>query len=98
MLTCMIFLMGTILLVVNIVNRKNIVKICEGYLYDTCITASDTLYQSFFSDTERIDMTVRLQYILNGVGIDTMKSSSAYLVDGEGNYLYHKDKNKIGRK
>lgn len=98
MLTCMIFLMGTILLVVNIVNKKNIVKICEGYLYDTCITASDTLYQSFFSDTERIDMTVRLQYILNGVGIDTMKSSSAYLVDGEGNYLYHKDKNKIGTK
>ena len=61
-----------ILVVSSVVNKKNITELCESYLYDTCISASDTLYESFYGDSERNDLGVRLQYILNNVGIDTM--------------------------
>ena len=92
----------TMILVTQIVsyavNKKNIVELCESYLYDTCISASDTLYESFYGDSERNDMSVRLEYILYNVGIDTMKSSKAYLVDSEGNYLYHPNDDMIGTK
>ncbi len=92
----------SILLIVGIlsaayaVNRTNIIALCESYLYDTCISASDTLYESFYGDSERNDMGVRLEYILYNVGIDTMESSKGYLVDKEGNYLYHEDDAMIG--
>lgn len=36
-----------ILLISYVVNKKNITELCESYLYDTCISASDTLYESF---------------------------------------------------
>lgn len=85
-----------ILVVSSVVNKKNITELCESYLYDTCISASDTLYESFYGDSERNDLNVRLQYILNNVGIDTMDSSICYLVDTDGNYLYHQDENLIG--
>ena len=91
-----IILIAALLLVSYIVNKKNIVELCESYLYDTCISASDTLYESFYGDDERNDMSVRLQYILNNVGIDTMDSSTCYLVDKDGTYLYNKDDEKIG--
>lgn len=91
-----ILLMAVILIVSYFVNRKNIVALCESYLYDTCISASDTLYESFYGDTERNDMSVRLEYILNNVGIDTMDSSQCYLVDKDGTYLYSKDGDLIG--
>lgn len=93
--TSIVLILG-VLLVTYIVNKKNIVELCESYLYDTCISASDTLYESFFGDDERTDMTVRLEYILNNVGIDTMDSSRAYLVDMDGTYLYHEDSEMIG--
>lgn len=85
-----------ILVVSSVVNKKNITELCESYLYDTCISASDTLYESFYGDSERNDLNVRLQYILNNVGIDTMDSSICYLVDTDGNYLYHHDEDLIG--
>lgn len=85
-----------ILIVSSVVNKKNITELCESYLYDTCISASDTLYESFYGDSERNDLNVRLQYILNNVGIDTMDSSICYLVDTDGNYLYHHDEDLIG--
>lgn len=93
--TSVLLILG-ILLVSYVVNKKNIVELCEGYLYDTCISASDTLYESFYGDSERNDMTVRLEYILNNVGIDTMDSSRGYLVDTDGTYLYHEDSEKVG--
>ena len=85
-----------ILVVSSVVNKKNITELCKSYLYDTCISASDTLYESFYGDSERNDLNVRLQYILNNVGIDTMDSSICYLVDTDGNYLYHQDEDLIG--
>lgn len=93
-----ILLIIVILLVSYIINKKNIVELCESYLYDTCISASDTLYESFYGDSERNDMSVRLEYILYNVGIDTMNSSKAYLVDKDGTYLYHEDSEMVGTK
>lgn len=91
-----ILLIVAILIVSYVVNKKNIVDLCESYLYDTCISASDTLYESFYGDSERNDMSVRLEYILYNVGIDTMDSSKGYLVDTDGTYLYHENKEMIG--
>lgn len=91
-------LIVALLSVSYVVNKKNIVELCESYLYDTCISASDTLYESFYDDTERNDMGIRLEYILNNVGIDTMDSSTCYLLDTEGTYLYSKDESLIGKK
>lgn len=93
-----ILLIVVILLVSYVINKKNIVELCESYLYDTCISASDTLYESFYGDSERNDMSVRLEYILYNVGIDTMDSSKAYLVDTEGYYLYHEKDEMLGTK
>lgn len=93
-----ILLIVIILFVSYAVNKKNIVELCESYLYDTCISASDTLYESFYGDSERNDMSVRLEYILYNVGIDTMDSSKAFLVDKDGTYLYHEDSEMIGTK
>ena len=95
--TSVLLIIG-ILLISFVVNKKNIVELCESYLYDTCISASDTLYESFYGDSERNDMSVRLEYILNNVGIDTMDSSKAFLVDMDGTYLYHEDSDMIGTK
>lgn len=91
-----ILLIVAILAVSYVINKKNIVELCESYLYDTCISASDTLYESFYGDSERNDMSVRLEYILYNVGIDTMDSSKAFLVDKDGTYLYHENKEYIG--
>ena len=91
-----VILIAALLMVSYVVNKKNIVELCESYLYDTCISASDTLYESFYGDNERNDMSVRLQYILNNVGIDTMDSSTCYLIDKDGTYLYSEDDEKIG--
>ncbi len=93
-----ILLIVGILIVSFVVNKKNIEELCESYLYDTCISASDTLYESFYGDSERNDMSVRLEYILNNVGIDTMDSSKAFLVDTDGTYLYHEDSDLVGTK
>lgn len=93
-----IILIVAILAVSYIVNKKNIINLCESYLYDTCISASDTLYESFYGDSERNDLSVRLEYILNNVGIDTMESSRGYLVDTDGTYLYHENSEMVGTK
>lgn len=95
-----IILIAGILTVSYMVNKKNITDLCESYLYDTCVHASDTLYECFYSDTERDNMEAglgRLDYILNNVGINTMQSSKAYLVDTQGKFLYHDNADMIGQ-
>ena len=82
----------------RIVTQKNVEQICENYLYDACISASNTLYESFWGDLERTDMTVRLQFILNNVGIEGVRSSEAILVDTDGTILYSNNPNVIGTK
>ena len=90
-------LMVTILVVVNIIVKKNVTVLSKDYLYDTCIAASDTLYESFYNDAEGKDMNVRIQFILSNLGIEGMDSSKAYLIDSEGKYLYNKDLKMIGK-
>lgn len=95
-----IILIAGLLTVSYMVNKKNITDLCESYLYDTCVHASDTLYECFYSDTERDNMDKglgRLDYILNNVGIHTMQSSRVYLIDTQGKYLYHDNADMIGR-
>ena len=91
-----IVLIVTVLAVSLTVMKKNVVNMCENYLYDTCVSASNTLYESFYGDTDQVNMDVRVQYILYNVGIQDMDSSKAYLVDKNGNYLYHDDPDMIG--
>ncbi len=97
--TSIILIVG-ILTVSYMVNKKNITELCESYLYDTCVHASDTLYECFYSDTERDNMEKglgRLDYILNTVGINTMESSRVYLVDTQGKFLYHDNADMLGQ-
>ena len=91
-----IFLIVSILVVSYFVNKKNIVALCESYMYDVCISTSDTLVESFNSDSGRDDLNNRLEYILDNVGIQTMSSSICYLVDKDGQYLYHSDDALVG--
>ena len=93
-------LIAGILTVSYMVNKKNITELCESYLYDTCVHASDTLYECFYGDDERGNMEVglgRLDYILNTVGINTMESSRVYLVDTQGKFLYHENADMLGQ-
>lgn len=93
-------LIAGILTVSYMVNKKNIIELCESYLYDTCVHASDTLYECFYGDDERGNMEVglgRLDYILNTVGINTMESSRVYLVDTQGKFLYHENADMLGQ-
>lgn len=94
--TTSILLIVGILIASSVVSRRNVVELCENYLYDVCISASDTLYESFWGDSEQTDMSVRLEFILNSVGIEGMESSEACLVDREGVYLYCQDRSKVG--
>lgn len=96
MISTSILLIAGILIASRIVSEKNVITLCEDYLYDVCIQASDTLYESFWGDTEQADMSVRLEFILNSVGIEGMDSSEACLVDKDGTYLYSRDRSKIG--
>ncbi len=93
-----VLLVMSILVVSYAVNRKNVLELSESYMYDTVVSASDILYESFFGDNDRSDMTTRLDYILDNIDIDTMDSSICYLVDSEGTYLYHPDHEKVGTK
>lgn len=93
-----ILLIAGILIVSYIINRKNIVELCKSYLYDVCVSASSTLYESFYGDAERNHLEVSLEYILYSTGIGTMESSHAYLVDTDGTYLYHQESERVGTK
>ena len=91
-----VILIVAVLAVSLTVMKNNVVTMCENYLYDTCVSASNTLYESFYGDTEQVNMDVRIQYILYNVGIQDMDSSKAYLVDKSGNFLYHNNPDMIG--
>lgn len=95
--TSLLLIIG-ILTVSYIVNKKNITEICESYLYDSCVSLSNSLYESFYGKTASDDQQVELEYTLNNSGISTMDSSQAYLVDKKGKYLYHNDPSMIGKK
>ena len=45
--TTSLVLIVAILSVSLTVMKKNVVTLCENYLYDTCVSASNTLYESF---------------------------------------------------
>ena len=96
--TTSLVLIVAILSVSLTVMKKNVVNLCENYLYDTCVSASNTLYESFYGDTDQVNMDVRVQYILYNVGIQDMDSSKAYLVDKDGKYVYHNNPDMIGKK
>lgn len=91
-----VILIVAVLAVSLTIMKNNVVTMCENYLYDTCVSASNTLYESFYGDTDQVNMDVRIQYILYNVGIQDMDSSKAYLVDKSGNFLYHDDPDMIG--
>ena len=91
-----VILIVAVLAVSLTVMKNNVVTICDNYQYDTCVSDSNTLYESFYGDTEQVNMDVRIQYILYNVGIQDMDSSKAYLVDKSGNFLYHDDPDMIG--
>lgn len=96
--TTSLVLIVAILSVSLTVMKKNVINLCENYLYDTCVSASNTLYESFYGDTDQVNMDVRVQYILYNVGIQDMDSSKAYLVDKDGKYVYHNNPDMIGKK
>lgn len=96
--TTSVVMIIAILLVARLASSHYIEEICENYLYDSCTAASDTLYESFWGDSERTDMTVRLQFILNNVGVAGVRSSEAILVDKDGTMLYNNDSKLIGQK
>ncbi len=91
-----VVLIVAILTVSYFVNKKNITELSKDYMYDLCISASDTLYESFYGDTERNEQNFRLKYILSNVSVSTMDSSVCYLVDTDGTYLYHTREELIG--
>ena len=62
-----VLLIVAILIVSYKINSRNIIALCESYLYDTCISASDTLYESFYGEEDLSGLQVRLAYILNNV-------------------------------
>lgn len=93
-----VVLIVAILTVSYLVNKKNITALSKDYMYDLCISASDTLYESFYGDTERNEQNFRLKYILSNVSVSTMDSSKCYLVDTDGTYLYHTKEELIGEK
>lgn len=92
-----VLLSVSILIVAYLINRQYVTELCRSYMYDISVSASDTLYESFYGDTDNSELNVRLCYILGNVKIETMDSSKCYLVDKEGNYLYHQDKSLIGQ-
>ena len=59
-----LILIVAVLAVSLTIMKNNVVTMCENYLYDTCVSASNTLYESFYGDTEQVNMDVRIQYIL----------------------------------
>lgn len=95
--TSLVLILG-ILTASYVITKNSIVELSESYLYDTCVSASNTLYESFSVDTDRVNTDLSLQYILYNVGIETMDSSEAYLVDKDGTYLYHQNQELIGTK
>lgn len=98
MMAVLVVLVVAILILSTAVNRKNVVALSESYMYDTVVSASDILYESFYGDNDRSDISTRLDYILDNIDIDTMNSSVCYLVDNDGTYLYHTNKEMVGAK
>ncbi|MGN0482988.1 MAG: methyl-accepting chemotaxis protein [Lachnospiraceae bacterium] len=93
-----ILLITGILTVSYVINKQSITEICESYLYDSCVSLSNSLYGNFYGSKYSDDTLVELEYTLNNSGISTMESSQAYLVDQNGCFLYHDNPDMIGQK
>lgn len=85
---------AALLLVVLISNgRKQIVSVTQNYLLDI----AETYGKELEGQEDRLSDPGYLANLLNGVGLQGISSSYAYLVDAEGTMLYHPTADKIGK-
>ena len=85
---------AALLLVVLISNgRKQIVNVTQNYLLDIAEAYGKELEGS----EDKLSDPGYLANLLNGVGLQGISSSYAYLVDAEGTMLYHPTADKIGK-
>lgn len=85
---------AALLLVVLISNgRKQIVNVTQNYLLDI----AEVYGKELEGQEDRLSDQGYLANLLNGVGLQGISSSYAYLVDAEGTMLYHPTADKIGK-
>ena len=85
---------AALLLVVLISNgRKQIVNVTQNYLLDI----AEAYGKELEGQEDRLSDPGYLANLLNGVGLQGISSSYAYLVDAEGTMLYHPTADKIGK-
>ncbi len=85
---------AALLLVVLISNgRKQIVNVTQNYLLDI----AEAYGKELEGQEDKLSDPGYLANLLNGVGLQGISSSYAYLVDAEGTMLYHPTADKIGQ-
>lgn len=85
---------AALLLVVLISNgRKQIVNVTQNYLLDI----AEAYGKELEGQEDKLSDPGYLANLLNGVGLQGISSSYAYLVDSEGTMLYHPTADKIGK-
>ena len=85
---------AALLLVVLISNgRKQIVNVTQNYLLDI----AEAYGKELEGQEDKLSDPGYLANLLNGVGLQGISSSYAYLVDAEGTMLYHPTADKIGK-
>lgn len=85
---------AALLLVVLISNgRKQIVNVTQNYLLDI----AEVYGKELEGQEDRLSDQGYLANLLNGVGLQGISSSYAYLVNAEGTMLYHPTADKIGK-
>lgn len=85
---------AALLLVVLICNgRKQIVNVTQNYLLDI----AEAYGKELEGQEDKLSDPGYLANLLNGVGLQGISSSYAYLVDAEGTMLYHPTADKIGK-
>ncbi len=80
--------------------KKEISTLCEHYIGDLADAVGgglDDEIKRADGDTTRVLNTDNLSLTLDGVGLEGMETSYAYLVSPDGTMLYHPDGNKIGK-
>lgn len=70
----------------------------KSYLYDIASANGMTIENMLaLADKEKVLSYDSLHSVFDGVGIDGIESSYAYVVAGDGNMLYHPTKDKVGQ-